>query len=617
MSFDVGSDVGSKVGSDVEVVTSAVAPGKPSPGGKAVIHVPVKVSHEPARKPGRELSEKLWAFRREFFLVGALSALANLLMLTPTIYLLQIFDRVMVSQNTTTLLAMSVIVFALFLLLFLSEWARSRILVGVSVRLDERLSTRVFNASFDAQMAHRARISEGGPGRSFNDLIQIRQFVTGQGVFAFFDAPWVPIYIAVCWLLHPALGITALVFAGIQFLLAWLGHARTVHPAARAQLAQGEASAFVQGKLRQAETLESMGMLPALKARWQERYHRYLGLDTRSADLSHRITALSKFVRYVQQSAALAVGAVLAIHGEISAGAMIAANVLVNRALAPIDLLVNSWRPFLMARESWKRLSGLLDAHPERTEGLERVAPKGQISLRSVSVSVPARPEPILQEINLDIRPGEIWVVLGPSGSGKSTLARVLLGICPGVEGEVLLDERPIADWSREALGPHLGYLPQDIELFEGSVAENIARGGEPDPEKVIAAARSCGLHEMLLRLPQGYDTPIGEAGQMLSGGQRQRLALARALYGDPRMVVLDEPNANLDEAGETALARTVNRLREEQVAVVLITHRPGAIALADQLLVLQRGRIRYQGPRETVLAQLKAAQAAQQDRTG
>jgi ATP-binding cassette subfamily C exporter for protease/lipase len=583
-----------------------------APGSEMVSDVPAKVSDTSAPKSSGELSGNLWAFRRELLLVGALSALANLLMLTPTIYLLQIFDRIMVSQNTTTLLAVSVITFSMFLLLFISESVRSRILVGVSVRLDERLSTRVFNASFDAQMAQRARISEGGPGRSFNDLIQIRQFVTGQGVFAFFDAPWIPIYIAVCWLLHPALGITALIFAGIQFLLAWFGHARTVRPVAQTQLAQGEASAFVLGKLRQAETLESMGMLPALKARWQERYHRYLGFDTRSADLSHRMTALSKFVRYVQQSAALAVGAVLVIHGEISAGAMIAANILVNRALAPIDLLVNSWRPFLMARDSWNRLSGLLHAHPERAEESKLEAPKGQIILRKVSVSVAAHAEPILQEIDLDIRPGEVWVVLGPSGSGKSTLARVLLGICPGVRGEVLLDQRPIQDWSREALGPFLGYLPQDIELFEGTVAENIARGGEPDPEKVIEATRSCGLHEMLLRLPQGYDTPIGEAGQKLSGGQRQRLALARALYGHPRIVVLDEPNANLDEAGEAALARTVDGLRQEHVAVVLITHRSGAIALADHLLVLQRGRIRLKGPRETVLAQLKASQVAQ-----
>ena len=594
-------------------MSSSVTPSSTLAQNDGIIDLPARVHTGPAAKPGSELKDTLWAFKREFILVGLLSAVANLLMLTPTIYLLQVFDRVMVSQNTTTLLAVSVIALCLFLLLFLSEWARSRILVGVSVRLDERLSTRVFNASFDAQMAHRARIAEGGPGRAFNDLIHVRQFVTGQGVFAFFDTPWVPIYIGVCWLLHPALGITALVFAGIQFLLAWFGHARTVQPAQKTQFAQAEASAYVQGKLRQAETLESMGMLNALKARWRERYARYLGLDTRSTDLSHRITALSKFVRYVQQSASLAVGAVLAINGEISAGAMIAANILVSRALAPIDLLVGSWRPFLVARESWARLAMLLDAHPERSEGLERMAPNGHLSLRQVSVSIPEREQPILDNIDLDVRPGEVWVVLGPSGSGKSTLARVLLGICPGVQGEVLLDERPLASWSRDALGPYVGYLPQDIELFEGTVAENIARSGKPDPDKVIAAAQACGLHEMLLRLPKGYDSSIGEAGHMLSGGQRQRLALARALYGKPRIVVLDEPNANLDDAGEAALARTVADLREQNVAVVLITHRPSAVALADQLLVLYHGKVRFKGPRDTVLEQLKAAQAAAQ----
>ena len=413
-----------------------------------------------------------------------------------------------------------------------------------------------------------------------------------------------------CWLLHPVLGLTALVFACIQFLLAWLGHARTVRPSEQAQFAQAESTAYVQGKLRQVETLESMGMLPALKAQWRNRYQRYLGLDGRSADLGHRINAISKFVRYVQQSASLAVGAVLAINGEISAGAMIAGNILVSRALAPIDMLVGSWRPFVVAREGWKRLSKLLDAYPARTDGVERMAPEGQLSLRQVSVSVPARAQPILDGVDLDIAPGEVWVVLGPSGAGKSTLARTLLGICPGVQGEVLLDGRPLASWSREALGPHLGYLPQDIELFEGTVAENIARGTKPEAELVIAAAQACGLHDMLLRLPRGYDTPIGEAGQMLSGGQRQRLALARALYGSPKLVVLDEPNANLDEAGEAALARTVAQLRQKGVAVVLVTHRPGAIALADKLLVLQHGRVRFKGPRDAVLAELKAAQA-------
>lgn len=557
---------------------------------------------------GSELHQTLWLFRREFFAVGVLSAVANVLMLTPTLYMMQLFDRVMVSQNATSLLAISFITLALFLLLLLAESARSRVLVGVSVRFDERLSQRVFQASFAAQLMQRARVADGGTGRSFNDLLSLRQFVTGQGVFAFFDAPWIPIYIGVCWLLHPVLGITAIIFAMIQGLIAWLGHTRSVQPAEQSQTAHHTASAYLHGKLRHAEVLESMGMLGALKARWHDYHQRFISSDTQSSDLGFRISALSKWVRYVQQSASLAVGAILAIQGEISAGAMIAANILVARALAPIDMLVSTWRPFLVACQSWQRLSQLLDSHPPQRDQGHRACPEGHLTLRNICVTLPGRTQPALEGVDIDIAPGQIWVLLGPSGAGKSTLGRVMLGILPNAKGEVLLDGRPLHDWSRRELGPHVGYLPQDVELFDGTVADNISRGAPPDPELVVMAAKACGLHELILRLPKGYDTPIGDGGTVLSGGMRQRIALARALYGSPRLVVLDEPNANLDDAGEQALARTLIQLREQQVAVVLITHRPGVIGLADHLLVLQQGRIRFKGPREVVLTQLRAA---------
>jgi ATP-binding cassette subfamily C exporter for protease/lipase len=359
------------------------------------------------------------------------------------------------------------------------------------------------------------------------------------------------------------------------------------------------------------ETIESMGMMAGITRRWRERYQRWLELDALNADGAHRATAISKFVRYVQQSASLAVGAILAIQGEISAGAMIAANVLVGRALAPIDLLVGTWRPFLMARAAWHRLSRLLDAHPPRDPNLAQLPPQGMVQLKGVTALAEGRPQPILEQVSLALQPGRVLVVLGPSGSGKSTLARVLLGIWPRIQGEVLLDGRPLSTWDREVLGPRIGYLPQDVELLEGTVADNIARHGDPDPQRVIQAAQAAGLHEMLLRLPRGYDTPVGEIGQLLSGGQRQRLALARALYGEPELVVLDEPNANLDDQGERALAQSVQALRARGAAVVLITHRPNAIALADDLLVLEAGKVRYQGTRDAVLAQLQLARQA------
>jgi ATP-binding cassette subfamily C exporter for protease/lipase len=384
-----------------------------------------------------------------------------------------------------------------------------------------------------------------------------------------------------------------------------------VAPSEAAQLAQTEANLYVQGKLRNAEVLESMGMVAHLKAHWARRHAQALHLGGQAQGVVHRVTAVSKFVRYTQQSLSLGAGALLVIDGQLSPGAMIAANVLMTRALAPIDMLVGTWRGFITARDAFQRLGGLLAAHPERDPALSRVPPTGHVKLRSVTATAPGRSKPILRDVSLDLPAGQVLVILGPSGSGKSTLARVLLGIWGDVRGEVLLDGRPVADWDRVELGPHVGYLPQDIELFEGSIAENIARFSDVDPEQVIAAARATGLHEMILRMPKGYDTPIGEAGGVLSGGQRQRVALARALYGAPKLVVLDEPNANLDDVGEAALARAVQQMRASGTTVVLVTHRPGAVALADRLLLLADGAVQAEGPRDAVLAAIRAAAPA------
>ena len=553
-----------------------------------------------------ELTQALWTFRREFLMVGVFSMVANVLMLSPTLYMLQVYDRVMVSRSELTLLAMSLITLFLFCVMAFAEWMRSRVLVRSGVRLDAMLGTRVFNASFEANLAP----SGVSPARSFGDLIQIRQFLTGNGILAFFDTPWTPVYMAVLFILHPMLGWLALFFAAVQGALAWFGHRSTVAPAEEASRASGEASMYLQGKLRNAEVLEPMGMVHNLRPRWAQRHDQAQLLQGRAQALTHRITAWSKFIRYAQQSLALGAGALLVIDGQLSPGGMIAANVLMTRALAPIDMLVGTWRGFIGARGAFGRLEALLAAHPERDPALSRVAPQGAITLREVVAVAPGRAEPILKGVNLAVAPGTVTVVLGPSGSGKSTLARCMVGIWPGVSGEVLLDGLPISGWDRNELGPYLGYLPQDIELFEGSIAENIARFGEVSSEKVIAAARSAGLHEMILRFPKGYDTPIGEAGNLLSGGQRQRIGLARAVYGDPVLVVLDEPNANLDDVGEAALVRTVQELKAKGRTVFLITHRPGIVAVADRLLILRNGMVQTEGPRDEVLASMRAAQA-------
>ncbi|MBI2769663.1 MAG: type I secretion system permease/ATPase [Burkholderiales bacterium] len=553
-----------------------------------------------------ELTASMWMFRREFLMVAVFSMVANVLLLSPTLYMLQVYDRVLTSQSEVTLLAVSLITLFLFGVMAFSEAMRSRVLVDAGVRLDERLGTRVFNASFESYLSQ----SSASPSRAFSDLIEIRQFLTGQGIFALFDAPWAPVYIFVTFLMHPFLGLLSLVFALFQGALAWFGHRYTVAPSEAASKAAGEANAYLQSKLRNAEVLESMGMIPNLEHRWREEHRNYLAKHARAQAMTHRVMAWSKFLRYTQQSLALGAGALLVIDGQLSPGAMIASNVLMSRALTPIDMVVSSWRGFISARSAFRRLELLLGEYPEQDPALSRVAPRGALELNKVVAMAPGRVEPILKAVDLCIAAGTVVAVLGPSGSGKSTLARVMVGIWPGVMGEVLLDGIPLSSWNRIELGPHLGYLPQDIELFEGSIADNIARFGELEPEKVIEAARCAGLHDMILRFPKGYDTPIGEAGGLLSGGQRQRIGLARAVYGNPALVVLDEPNANLDDAGEAALVRTVQELKAQGRTVVLITHRPSAVAAADRVVLLRDGRIEAQGARDEVLALLKSGGA-------
>jgi ATP-binding cassette subfamily C exporter for protease/lipase len=549
-----------------------------------------------------ELSRTLWEFRYEFVVAGVFSMVANLLMLTPTVYMLQVYDRVMLSQSMGTLMAVSLITLFFFGVLTFAEWSRSKLLVSSGVRMDELLSKRLFHASYDAYLNPAVK----NPSRAFNDLTEVRQFLTGNGIFAFFDAPWAPIYIAVLFMLHPWLGVMAIGFAAIQASLAWWGSNASKPAQAVASKSQQDAGSYLQSKFRNAEVIESMGMLSHLYRRWAEQNTRAMGHALNAQDVTGRVVAWSKFIRYTQQSLALGGGALLVIQGELSPGAMIAANVLMTRALAPIDLMVGTWPGFLSAKEAFVRLRDLLEAHPLRVKNELTMVPKGDVVLKEVVASAPGRKEPILKGISAIMPAGTVTVVLGASGSGKSTLARVLLGIWPHDKGDVLLDGEPILKWDRMGLGPHIGYLPQDIELFDGTIAENIARAGQVVSEKVIAAAEASGLHQMILRFPKGYDTPMGEAGGLLSGGQRQRIGLARALYGEPALVVLDEPNANLDDEGEAALVRAVQVMKAKGKTVVLISHRPGIVGVADRLLILHQGTVQASGPRDGVLAALQ-----------
>jgi ATP-binding cassette subfamily C exporter for protease/lipase len=554
-----------------------------------------------------ELTATVYLFKRELLIVALLSMISNMLMLAPTLYMLQVFDRVLVSQSEVTLLALSAIALFLFFMMAFAEWMRSRVLISVGIRLDDRLSTRVFTSGFNAHLKQAAT----APANAVGDLMELRQFLTGNGVFAFFDLPWVLVYIVVLYVLHPWLGASAIVFALVQGALAWWAHRQTTQPSESANRAAAQDQAYMQSKLRNAETLESMGMVQNLIHQWRANHYSYLSLGIHAQAVTHRVTAVSKFVRYTQQSLALGLGGLLVINGQISPGSMIAANILTSRALAPIDMMVGIWRSFLAAREAFLRLETLFAEHPWQHKAPVQKIPDTGIKLVNIVANAAGRPNPILKNVTLEMAPGSMTVVMGASGSGKSTLARVIVGIWPDVTGEVLLGGTPIQDWDRLEIGPHIGYLPQDIELFEGTIAENIARFDRLDSAKIIEAAQSTGLHEMILRFPKGYDTPIGEAGSLLSGGQRQRIGLARAVYGKPALVVLDEPNANLDDAGEAALLQTVIGLKNEGKTIILITHRPAAMASTDQLVVMENGRIKAAGLRDAVVLALQQEKQA------
>ena len=555
-------------------------------------------------KPRGDIAKALWSQRRAWAVVILFSMVVSLMLLAPTLYMLQVYDRVMVSRSELTLLVVSLITLFLFVVMGFADAMRARLLVRMGAKLDATLGERVCTAAF----ARSAREPEAKRAQPFADWTELRQFLTGPGILAFCDLPWALVYVVALFLLHPLLGVVAIGFALVQAALAWLGHHRTIAPALALAQAQTESTDYLQGKLRNAEAVEALGMAPPLRQRW-------LGLHGRAAlrhaalqGLTHRVTAWSKYVRYAQQTASLAVGAILVIHGELTPGAMIAANVLMTRALAPIDQLVGVWRGLLGARSAYGRLTELLTNYPADAlviDAQEAADQNGSVTARGLRVAAPGGGQDILHGLEFVAQPGTLTVVLGASGSGKSTLARALVGVWPVTGGTL------------ETGGLRLGYLPQETALFNGTVAENIARfhtvNGAIDAPQVVAAAQAAGLHDMVLRLPNGYDTPVGEGGRALSGGQRQRIALARALYGEPGLVVLDEPNAHLDDAGEAALLQSLRQLKARGATVFLVTHRAGALALADHLLVLHDGRLRTQGPRDAVLAQLRTTSVTPQ----
>ena len=556
-----------------------------------------------------EIAEVLLLFKGAFRTIGVFSAIINLLMLAPSLYMLQVYDRVLQSGNEVTLLMLTLLMLGAYAVLSALEFVRSFVLIRVGAKLDMHMNKRVYTAAFEQNLKRGG----GNAGQSLQDLTQLRQFLTGNGLFAFFDAPWFPVYLFVIFLFDIWLGLFASCAVLIMVILAYVNEVVSKKPMAEANSLAIAASNLATINLRNAEVIESMGMLPNLMARWFKLHGRFLHLQAQASEKVGMVTALSKFVRISMQSLVLGFGALLVIEGKMSPGMMIAGSILLGKATGPIDQVIGVWKQWGSVKSAYQRLNELLEANPPRKAGMDLPKPNGALSVEAVTAAPPGSTVAVLKGVAFALQPGDVLGVIGPSGAGKSTLARLLVGVWPAAAGKVRLDGADIYQWNKDQLGPHIGYLPQDIELFAGSVAENIARFGQVDAEKIITAAKRAGVHDMILHFAQGYDTLLGDAGAGLSGGQKQRIGLARAMYGDPSLLVLDEPNSNLDELGEQALLVAINDLRQRGKTIVLVTHRTTVLGATTKLLLLGDGTVRAFGPREQVLqAMAQARQAAQ-----
>ncbi len=570
-------------------------------------------------------------FRSAFLHMAWLSLLTNVLMLVPTLYMLQLYDRVMVSRNTLTLVAVTLLTIGLLLFMALADWIRSAVAIKTGVQFDLHYGKQVFHAAFDARPLADNRTDHNtshqvAPAQVLQHLTAVRQFMTGAGLFAFFDMPWSVVYIIVLSILHPVLGVTAVVFCLVQWALAvWNQHVLAA-PLQHGLQARQQTDDFLQQKIRHLQTSHVMGMMHTLQQQWQQLLRQQTQSEALGLRVSDRSQCVNKWSRYTMQSLMLAVAAVLTIRGEISVGSMIASNVLIARALQPFDVIVHSWRQYVQATAAALALQQVLNVQPQRVSSTKHSATQSvlspsflaqavptrqvvQLALQSVSVAV--NQQPVLRDLHLEMHPGRVLCVMGSSGSGKSTLARVLVGVVPVTQGTYRLNGSAV----HAALPPvaltHVGYLPQQVSLLEGTIAENVARFGALDAAEIIRACQRTGLHEAILRLPQGYDTRLDEHGLPLSGGQRQLLGLARAIYRDPMLLVLDEPNASLDEFGEAHLMQILQECKAMQCTVVVVSHRSGLLKITDDLLILKRGEAVHMGPRDAGIAYLNQYHAA------
>ncbi len=560
------------------------------------------------KAPQNEVAQVLASFKQTFRNIGVFSAVINMLMLMPAIYMLQLYDSVLTSRNEMTLLMLTLIMLGAYIFMGSLEYVRSFVLIRVGAQLDMKLNKRVYTAAFEQSLKQ----GDGNAGQALKDLTNLRQFLTGNALFAFFDAPWFPIYLFVIFMFHPILGVFALCGTVILITLAYINEKISHKPLAEANSMAIASGNVASNNLRNAEVIEAMGMLPNIQSRWYKLHSRFLNLQAEASEKAGVVAALSKSFTVALQSLMLGLGALLVLDNSITPGMMIAGSILLGRAIAPVQLLISVWKQIGSTRSAYERLTQLLEQNPAREAGMALPKPQGTIAVENVTAIPPGGKVPVIKGLTFSLAAGEVLGIIGPSGSGKSTLARLLVGVWPAAAGKVRLDGADVYLWNKDELGPHIGYLPQDIELFAGTVSENIARFGEINADKVILAAKRAGVHEMILNMTEGYDTPLGDGGAGLSGGQKQRLGLARTMYDDPSLIVLDEPNSNLDDVGEQALLAALVDLKKRGKTIVLITHRTSIISVTTKLLLLQDGSAKLFGPTNQVIEQLTKQQQAQ-----
>lgn len=558
------------------------------------------------RRQGDALTAAFRATRSGFATAVVFSFFINLLAFVGPLYMLQVYDRVITSRNELTLFFITLLAAYLLVVYALLERFRSSILVRVGMLFNDKTRDPLFRAV----MRQSVKAPQAGHAQALRDLDNVREFSTGTGFITFFDAPWIPIFIAACFILHPWFGWAAVAGAVISLILALLNEMATRQPLNEAARSSVVANQQVGAGIRNIEVAHAMSMIGPLQDRWRREHDNVLGWQASASDKAGLLVAATKFTRTFMQVVSLGLGAYLAIKQEVTPGAMIAASILLARALAPVDAAVASWKGFIGARIGYRRIKELLAASPEPVEKVKLPDPKGQVSFEQVTASPPMSQSRVLLNVSFALNPGEALAVIGPSAAGKSSLIKVLVGVWSPMVGAVRIDGAELSHWDPEQIGRCIGYLPQEVELFSGTIAENIARLGEVDDEAVIKAAQMAGVHDMIQKLPDGYNTVIGDGGAGLSGGQRQRLGLARAMYRLPALVVLDEPNSNLDADGEAALMSALQHLKEEKRTVIMVTHKTNILAAVDKVLVLTNGQVQAFGPRDEVLPKLAAAAA-------